>query len=131
MASPSSTSYSGLVAEAFRVYCDDASDELIAERWLVGDEGLGAPIIERLPSLSQASPALKPLLEWERQDWMVTRGTQVLCTVEFSRHGYTGDNGFQRFARLWFGRVWRCGSADLPLRDREGCNDQHARSSQA
>jgi hypothetical protein len=57
--------------------------------------------VARLPTLARAPEHLRPLLTWERLDWVVTRGEEVCCTVEFSRHGYTGDNGFQRFARLY------------------------------
>lgn len=83
------------------IYCDEVSEELLAAEWLTGTQGFGSPVIKRLPTLSAASKQLKPLLEWERQDWVIADDERILCTIEFSRHGYTGDNGFQRFARLY------------------------------
>jgi hypothetical protein len=85
---------------ALTIYCDELSDELLARRYLCRD-GLADAGVERLPSLALAPEVLKPLLRWERHDWVVVRDATVVCTVEFSRHGYTGDNGFQRFARLF------------------------------
>jgi hypothetical protein len=82
------------------VYCDEASDELAAQMFLV-DGPLPAAAVRRLPALSVAPPNLRALLSWERLDWVVTVDEEVRCTVELSRHGYTGDNGFQRFARLF------------------------------
>lgn len=82
------------------VYCDGRSDELLAERYLV-QGALSKAEVRRLPSLAAAPTHLIPLLTWERHDWVVTVDDEVCCAVEFSRHGYTGDNGFQRFARLF------------------------------
>ena len=87
------------MAEPIVVLCDEVSDELLAQQWLNVD-ALGPPRIERLPTLTHATGAVSELLRWERLDWVVTQGDRVICAVEFSRHGYTGDNGFQRFARL-------------------------------
>lgn len=82
------------------VYCDEVSDEIAAEMFLVG--GLSPNVtIRRLPALADAPASLRPLLSWERIDWVVTVDDEIRCTVELSRHGYTGDNGFQRFARLY------------------------------
>jgi hypothetical protein len=88
------------VTEPIVVYCDDASDELLAQASLLSTQGIPGALIERLPSYANAPTALRAMLRWERLDWVVTRGGRILCAVEFSRHGYTGDNGFQRFARL-------------------------------
>jgi hypothetical protein len=85
---------------AVTVYCDERSDEILAERYLVA-HALPEAVVARLPSLAKAPLLLRPLLTWERLDWVVTVGDRICCTVEFSRHGYTGDNGFQRFARLF------------------------------
>jgi len=85
---------------ALTIYCDELSDELLARQYLCRD-GLSAATVERLPSLATAPEVLKPLLRWERHDWVIVRDGVIVCTVEFSRHGYTGDNGFQRFARLF------------------------------
>jgi hypothetical protein len=85
---------------AFTIYCDELSDELLARRYLRRD-GLGSAEVRRLPTFARAPDVLRPLLRWERHDWVVVRDASIACTVEFSRHGYTGDNGFQRFARLF------------------------------
>lgn len=82
------------------IYCDGASDELAAELFLL-QGSLQTATIRRLPQRKQAPPFLQPLLAWERLDWVVAIDDKVRCTVELSRHGYTGDNGFQRFARLY------------------------------
>lgn len=82
------------------MYCDELSDELLAQTYLQKDILAGARV-QRLPALGRAPEVLKPLLRWERHDWVVVRDNVIRCTVEFSRHGYTGDNGFQRFARLF------------------------------
>ena len=84
----------------FTIFCDELSDELLAKGYLCKGPLAGARI-ERLPALSRAPDLLKPLLRWERHDWVVVRDGVIVCTVEFSRHGYTGDNSFQRFARLF------------------------------
>ena len=84
----------------FTIYCDELSDELLAEPYLRRGDLADAEIV-RLPSLARAPDHLKPLLRWERLDWVVCRDDVLMVTVEFSRHGYTGDNGFQRFARLF------------------------------
>lgn len=91
------------------MYCDSLSDEILARDWLIGGPFAGAKIT-RLPVLSIAPPILKPILEWERLDWVVSDQESVLCAVELSRHGYTGDNSFQRFARLY-----RCGTLRIPV----------------
>lgn len=93
------------IAEALRVpkvviYCDGESDELAAKLFLTSGSLKGAAV-ERLPTLAEAPGFLKPLLTWERLDWVVAVDDEVRCTIEISRHGYTGDNGFQRFARLY------------------------------
>ncbi|HEU4904868.1 MAG TPA: hypothetical protein VFT19_01985 [Solirubrobacterales bacterium] len=82
------------------IYCDGAADEIAAESHLAHGVLAGAKIT-RLPRLTQAPDFLRPLLSWERFDWVVVSEDEVRCTVELSRHGYTGDNGFQRFARLY------------------------------
>lgn len=84
----------------FTIYCDELSDELLARQYLKSGDLQEAHIV-RLPTLARAPEHLKPLLRWERLDWIVCRDDVVTATVEFSRHGYTGDNGFQRFARLF------------------------------
>lgn len=91
------------------VYCDSRSDELLAETWLAAGPLTGATIA-RLPTLARAPGPLKPLLSWERLDWVVTSDDVPVCAVEFSRHGYTGDNSFQRFARLY-----RSASLGIPV----------------
>src|SRR5438046_752159 len=82
------------------IFCDELSDELLASAYLCNGS-LTQARVERLPSLARAPEVLKPLLRWERHDWVVVRDGVITCTVEFSRHGYTGDNSFQRFARLF------------------------------
>jgi hypothetical protein len=84
----------------YTIFCDELSDELLAKAYLCRgtfDEAR----VRRLPTLGRAPELLQPLLRWERHDWVIVRNNVVVCTVEFSRHGYTGDNGFQRFARLF------------------------------
>jgi hypothetical protein len=85
---------------AFTIYYDEHSDRMLAERYLMSHPLEGARL-EQLPSFANAPEVLRPLLRWERLDWVVVRDETIVCTVEFSRHGYTGDNGFQRFARLF------------------------------
>jgi hypothetical protein len=84
----------------YQIYCDKADDELFAHE--VFREGpLANAEILRLPAHRSAAPAgLREFLEWERSDWLITRDGQLVAAAELSRHGYTGDNGFQRFARL-------------------------------
>jgi hypothetical protein len=82
------------------IYCDSDSDEMAARLFLLKGPLTGFRI-QRLPSLAQAPDFLKPLLTWERLDWVVVIDGEIRCTVELSRHGYTGDHGFQRFARLF------------------------------
>lgn len=84
----------------FTIFCDEASDEILARSFLRSGV-LADADVKRLPSLARAPEMLKPLLRWERHDWVIVRDGSIVCTVEFSRHGYTGDNGFQRFARLF------------------------------
>jgi hypothetical protein len=91
------------------IYCDEDSDEMLAERFLAKDDMADAKI-ERLPSYANAPGNLKPLLAWERLDWVVTVEGRVVSAVELSRHGYTGDNSFQRFARLY-----RAASLGIPV----------------
>lgn len=82
------------------IYCDGDSDEIAAESFLLAGP-LGGAEVRRLPTLRAAPEHLRSLLNWERIDWAVTVDDEIRCTVELSRHGYTGDNGFQRFARLY------------------------------
>ncbi len=82
------------------IYCDGISDELAAEQFLRRGP-LRKARVERLPRLAEAPAILRPLLSWERIDWVVVKDESVCCTIELSRHGYTGDHGFQRFARLF------------------------------
>lgn len=91
------------------IYCDSLSDELLAKNWLTGGIFSGAQIL-RLPQLRQCAGILRDILEWERLDWIVEVQGQVRCAVELSRHGYTGDNSFQRFARLY-----RCAELGVPV----------------
>jgi hypothetical protein len=82
------------------IYCDGDSDEIAAEMFLTAGPLAGARIC-RLPSLRSAPSHLRALLTWERLDWVIEVDDAIRCAVELSRHGYTGDNGFQRFARLY------------------------------
>lgn len=88
------------MSDSYVIYGDELSDELLAEHFMLRERLEGA-IVQRLPRYTQAPPFLRALLAWERSDWVISRNEEVVCTVEFSRHGYTGDNSFQRFARLY------------------------------
>lgn len=83
------------------VYCDSRSDEILTDYWRLRRGPLARARVARLPQLAEAPEVLKPLLSWERTDWTVVVDGQVRCAVEFSGHGYTGDNSFQRFARIY------------------------------
>ena len=83
----------------FTIYCDKADDEELAEHVFRGGP-LAAATIKRLPRRQNAPQSLQAFLSWERADWLITRDDRLVAAVEISRHGYTGDNGFQRFARL-------------------------------
>jgi hypothetical protein len=89
-----------MATATYTIYCDTLSDEHLAEAWLRGGPLRDAEI-RRLPIFGAAPSHLKPLLSWERLDWVICRGEEPICTAEFSRHGYTGDNSFQRFARIY------------------------------
>jgi hypothetical protein len=84
------------------VYCDSLSDEELVREWhLLADGALRGATVARLPAPGSAPDVLRSLLNWERADWVIADDKRVFCVVEFSRHGYTGDNSFQRFARLY------------------------------
>lgn len=84
----------------FKIYCDESDDAILAR--MVFTEGpLADAEILQLPRRAADAPAsLAEFLEWERSDWLIVADERLVASVEFSRHGYTGDNGFQRFARL-------------------------------
>lgn len=87
-------------AEEYVIYCDKADDEILA-KGLFSTGPLASARITRLPPRGDMLPAeLRDSLEWERSDWLVTRDGVLVGAVEITRHGYTGDNGMQRFARL-------------------------------
>lgn len=82
------------------IYGDTAEDEELA-RVVFHEGALSGAAISRLPSRRADAPAgLVEFLRWERSDWLITRDGVLVAAAELSRHGYTGDNGFQRFARL-------------------------------
>jgi hypothetical protein len=83
----------------YRIYCDGADDEELA-RIVFRSGPLAAGQILRLPPRATAPAFLLKFLWWERADWLITRDDRLVAAAELSRHGYTGDNGFQRFARL-------------------------------
>jgi hypothetical protein len=82
------------------IYCDKADDEILAKE-LFSTGALAGATVTRLPPRGDTLPAeLRDSLEWERSDWLVTRDEVLVGAAEITRHGYTGDNGLQRFARL-------------------------------
>lgn len=91
------------------VYGDSLSDEILAREWLQGGVFSVVSVV-RLPSRSGTSGTLRDLLEWERLDWIIEQNGVLKCAVELSRHGYTGDQSFQRFARLY-----RCAQLGIPV----------------
>lgn len=97
-------------ARSVVVYCDSRSDEILAADWLTGAGFDSATILPLPRGQRNAPPALRRILEWERLDWLIVVDGKPVCGVELSRHGYTGDNSFQRFAR-----VYRCADLGVPV----------------
>lgn len=87
-------------APRYVIYCDKADDEILASGLFTTGPLAGASITRLPPRGVALPPELRDSLEWERSDWLITRDEVLVAAAEITRHGYTGDNGLQRFARL-------------------------------
>ena len=82
----------------FTIYCDKLEDIDFARR-VFTDGPLGEADLRLLPPRTYAPEYLQAYVSWERADWIIVRDETIVAIAEITEHGYTGDNGFQRFAR--------------------------------
>lgn len=88
------------------IWCDKRSDKLLLRALQTASPFLSRiGRIEVLPSNSEISRSnrfdhVRPLLKYDRPDFLLFQGANPLLIVEMTEHGYTGDNSLQRFARL-------------------------------
>ena len=80
----------------FTIYCDKPEDVAFAQT-VFTDGPLASAELKLL--VRGADPCLAEYLSWERADWIIVRDGAIVAIAEITEHGYTGDNGFQRFAR--------------------------------
>jgi len=89
-----------MLVPRYVIYCDEADDELLARKLFTEGPLANATIMRLPPRGVNLPPELALSLQWERSDWLITRDGVLVAAAELSKHGYTGDNGMQRFARL-------------------------------
>src|SRR5438874_1036933 len=91
--------------EAIHIYCDEESDRSL----ILGFRQLSKPLasvpvdnitIYPAQNSSKLSPFLKALVSADRPDFVFTYEDKPFLVLELTEHGYTGDNGLQRFTRF-------------------------------
>ena len=105
-AQPNPCRQEALNADNFEIWCDKPADKLLLQS-LKSISGTINEVtkIDVLPPNSQIRTLqslefVKPLVKYDRADFLVFYRKSPILMVEMTEHGYTGDNSLQRFARL-------------------------------